>query len=169
MLVALYLFAIVAANLLVAQFGPSISVFNAFVFIGFDLTTRDALHEQWHGHGLVWKMLALIVAGGGISYALNRDALPIAVASCVAFVASETVDFLVYSALHRRSKLVKMNGSNIASAAVDSLVFPVLAFGGFLWPIILGQFVAKTVGGALWVLVLRWWDARKAVAIQVVR
>jgi len=46
-LVSLYLVAIVAANLSVAYFGASASIFNAFLFIGLDLTTRDLLHEQW--------------------------------------------------------------------------------------------------------------------------
>ena len=50
--VVLYLFAIVAANLLVARFGPSVTIINAFLFIGLDLTTRDGLHEAWGKSGL---------------------------------------------------------------------------------------------------------------------
>ncbi len=52
----------------------------------------------------------------------------------------------------------RINGSNIPSALVDSLVFPTLAFGSFLWPIVLGQFLAKVLGGFAWSMVFRWFD-----------
>jgi queuosine precursor transporter len=155
LLVALYLTAIVAANLLVTTYGPSISILNAFLFIGLDLTTRDALHEAWRGHHLAAKMTALIAAGSILSYVLSRNAGPIALASFVAFAAAATVDSLAYIALHERSYMVKVNGSNVLSAAVDSLIFPALAFGfPLLWPIVLGQFVAKVAGGWIWSVVL---------------
>ena len=155
-LVGLYLAAIVAANLSVAALGPAVSVINAFLFIALDLSSRDRLHEVWHGQGLVWKMGGLIVAGSVLSWALNRSAGAIALASLAAFAASATVDALVYHLLRRRSWLVRANGSNLLSAAVDSLVFPILAFGWPpLWAIVIGQFVAKTIGGALWAALLR--------------
>jgi len=49
---------------------------------------------------------------------------------------------------------VRVNGSNVVSAAVDSVVFPTLAFGSFLPWVILGQFLAKVAGGAVWSLIL---------------
>jgi len=154
-LVGLYLAAIVAANLLVATFGPAVSIVNAFALIALDLTSRDRLHEAWAGRGLAWRMAALIAAGSAISYLLNRSAGPIALASLAAFGASAVADALVYHRLRRRSWLVRANGSNVLSAAVDSLVFPILAFGWPpLWAIVIGQFVAKSVGGALWAWVL---------------
>lgn len=155
-LIGIYLAAIVAANLAVATFGPSITVVCAFLFIALDLTARDRLHEAWHGRGLVWKMGALIGAGSLLSYLLNASAGPIALASFVAFAAAGAADALVYAGLRDRAYLVKVNGSNVVSAAVDSVVFPALAFGlPLLWPIVVGQFVAKTLGGALWAVVLR--------------
>jgi hypothetical protein len=60
-LIALYLAAIVAANLSVAYFGPASTIVNAFLFIGLDLTARDRLHDAWHGRGLAWKMTLLII------------------------------------------------------------------------------------------------------------
>lgn len=123
---------------------------NAFLFIGLDLTGRDKLHEAWHGRGLLWKMAILIAAGSGISYALNRDAGQIAVASFIAFACAAIADTLVYSLLHDKAYMVKINGSNIISAAVDSLVFPTIAFGGFSPWITLGQFAAKVAGGYFW-------------------
>lgn len=154
-LVALYLFAIVSANLLVAEFGPSVSILNAFLFIGLDLSTRDSLHERWQGRDLWRNMAFLILAGSALSALLNWNAVPIAVASACAFFSAGVVDALVYEALGERSRLFRMNGSNVASAAVDSLVFPVIAFGlPILWPIVLGQFAAKVLGGALWAYIL---------------
>lgn len=155
MLIGLYLVAIVAANLLVAQFGPSVTVVNAFVFIGLDLTTRDALHDRWHGRHLWRNMIALILAGSVISALLNINAVPIAVASFAAFMAAGVVDTFVYIALGSRARLVRVNGSNVVSAAVDSLVFPALAFGfPLLWGIVIGQLIAKVGGGFLWSLIL---------------
>lgn len=154
MLIVLYLVAIVAANLSVAYFGPASTIVNAFLFIGLDLTTRDALHERWRGKHLWAKMLALIVVGSLLSWVLNRNAGPIALASFVAFAASGIADAAVYHILGERSRMLKVNGSNAVSSAVDSIVFPTLAFGGLMWGIVAGQFVAKVAGGYLWSLVL---------------
>lgn len=154
MLVLIYLAAIVLANLSVATFGPASTIINAFLLIGLDLSARDALHERWHGKALWAKMLALIAAGSLLSYAINANAGPIALASLLAFLASGVVDAIAYHALRRFPRLGRMIGSNVPSAAVDSLVFPTVAFGGIIWSIVIGQFVAKVVGGALWALVL---------------
>ena len=152
--VAAYLAAIVAANLIAARFGPAVTPFTAFALIGLDLVLRDELHEAWEHRHLVLKMGALILAGSAIAYLVNRDAGPIAVASCVAFAAASVVDTALYALLRRYPKLVRVNGSNVPAAAVDSVLFPTLAFGVFLWPVVLGQFLAKTVGGFVWSLLL---------------
>ena len=152
--IVMYLAAIILANLSSAHFGPAASVVNAFLFIGLDLTARDKLHEAWHKNGLLWKMGLLIAVGSGISYLLNRNAGMIAVASFTAFACAALADTIAYQFLYKKSYLVKVNGSNIFSAAVDSLVFPTIAFGGFMPLIILGQFAAKVFGGAIWAYVL---------------
>lgn len=154
MLIALYLFAITAANLSVAHFGPISTPFNAFLFIGLNLATRDKLHDLW-GQRVARNMLALIAAGGLISYALNAGAGRIALASVAAFALSETADAVIYHLNRRKPYLIRSNTSNVFGAVVDSVVFPVLAFGGFPLLIIAGQFVAKVAGGFLWSLVLR--------------
>jgi hypothetical protein len=154
MIVLLYLAAVVAANLSVAAFGPGATILNAFLFIGLDLTARDRLHDAWSGRRLWFRMALLIAAGGAISYALNRDAAQIAVASTVAFVVAGALDAAVYALLGDRSRLLRVNGSNVVGAAADSLIFPTLAFGGFLPLIVLGQFAAKCLGGLFWSLVL---------------
>lgn len=154
LLIGLYLGAIVLANLSVAQFGAGVTILNAFLFIGLDLTTRDMLHERWHAH--LWRNMALLIlSGSALSALLNWQSLPIAIASCGAFAAAGIADTLVYAALGDRAKLVKINGSNLISAGVDSLVFPLLAFGfPLLWGIVIGQWVAKVLGGFVWSWVL---------------
>jgi uncharacterized PurR-regulated membrane protein YhhQ (DUF165 family) len=141
----------VCANLIITQFGPVMAIPVAFLFIGLDLTARDHLHEAWHRRGLVWKMVLLIGTGSALSWFLNRDAGRIAIASFTAFACAGVADAIVYQLLGDRARMLKINGSNVVSAAVDSVIFPALAFGfPLLWPIMLGQFAAKTLGGAVW-------------------
>lgn len=152
--ITIYLVAIVIANLTVAWFGPSVIIINAFLFIGLDLTARDKLHEAWDNKGLIWKMGLLILAGSVISYALNKDAGRIAIASFSAFALAAVADTIIYHLLRDKIRLVKVNGSNLVSAGVDSIVFPTIAFGVFMPWIVLGQFVAKVLGGFVWSLIL---------------
>lgn len=161
--VILYLVAIVLANLTVAAFGPNMVIINAFLFIGLDLTARDHLHDTWRGNNLLPKMAALIAAGSILSWILNRNAGPIALASFVAFAAAAIVDAIIYQLMGKYPRWLRINGSNIPSAFVDSIIFPTLAFGSFLWPIVLGQFVAKTLGGFVWSLFFRWLDRHTAL------
>ena len=143
------------ANLTVTWWGPSVAIINAFLFIGLDLTARDYLHEAWRGDRLALKMAGLIATGSALSYLLNRNAGQIALASFVAFAAAAIVDTLVYHRLRHLPMWARMNGSNIPSAAVDSIVFPALAFGfPLMFGIMAGQFIAKVAGGAIWSVIL---------------
>lgn len=148
--VSIYFAAIVAANLLVATFGPWFSVVNSLVFIGLDLALRDSLHERWRGPMLWPRMLALIVGAGVVSYALNPAAGRIALASLVAFCVAGLVDAAVYHVMRSRPYLQRSNASNAAGALADSLIFPAIAFGGWLPAIVAMQFAAKVFGGAVW-------------------
>jgi len=161
--IALYLVAIVIANLTVSCFGPGVTIINAFLFIGLDLTARDKLHETWHNQGLWWKMTVLIFSGSLLSFILNKNAGQIAIASFIAFMLSGIVDTVVYHILHERAKLIKINGSNVFSAFVDSAAFPTIAFGSIMPLIILGQFLAKVFGGFIWSLILHKIDTWKVI------
>lgn len=154
-LIGVYLVAIVLANLTIALFGPQMAIVNAFLFIGLDLTARDGLHEIWKGKRLWLKMGALIAIGSILSWLLNRDAGQIALASFVAFACAGIVDAFVYHWLGGYPRWLRINGSNVPSAAVDSIIFPTLAFGVWMPWIVLGQFAAKVAGGLVWSLVLR--------------
>lgn len=143
--ILIYAAAMTLANLSVAHFGPAISPVNAFVLIGLDLALRDWLHVRLRP----LQMLALIAATGVLTYALNPAAGMIAVASSVAFTAAALADWATFARLGG-SWLRRSNGSNVAGAAVDSLIFPTLAFGALMPHIVAMQFAAKVAGGALW-------------------
>lgn len=143
--VLIYAAAMTLANLSVAAFGPAISPVNAFVLIGLDLALRDWLHVRLRP----WQMGCLILAAGGLTLLLNPAAGKIALASSVAFTAAALVDWATFVRL-RGTWLYRANGSNVAGAAVDSLIFQTLAFGALMPHIVLLQFVAKVAGGALW-------------------
>src|SRR5262245_31063084 len=114
-----YLGAIVAANLSVDHWGPTAAVYNAFLFIGLDLTCRDRLHDLWHDR-LLRNMAVLIAAGSALSYVcgLLLGSGPqvgrIALASCVAFGAAATADGIVYHLLRHRGWYERVNQSNMA-------------------------------------------------------
>lgn len=148
--IAAYAAAMILANLSVAAFGPWVSPINAFVLIGLDLALRDWLHVRLR----VWQMGALIASTGALTYLLNPAAGQIALASSVAFTAAALVDWGVFMRVPG-SWLKRSNTSNVAGAAVDSLVFPTLAFGALMPQIVLAQFAAKVAGGAVWALLLR--------------
>jgi len=150
MLIFIYVFAIVAANLLVSHFGPWFSPINAFVLIGLDLALRDRLHDKWAGRYLWPKMVGLIATAGIISYILNPAAGIIAVASVTAFTVAGLLDAFVYHVLGKQHFLVKSNGSNSVGGLADSLIFPTIAFGALMPAIVLMQFVAKVAGGMVW-------------------
>lgn len=147
--VIVYVVAMTLANLSVATFGPSVTAINAFVLIGLDLSLRDWLHVRLK----VWQMGILILFTGLLTFALNPAAGQIAIASAVAFTLAAIVDWGTFVKL-RGTWLIRANGSNIAGAAVDSVIFPTIAFGALMPEIVIVQFIAKVAGGALWVWLL---------------
>jgi hypothetical protein len=144
--ITVYAIAMTIANLLVVAFGPAITPVNAFFLIGLDLALRDWLHIKLSAK----KMLGLIVATGAITYALNPAAGQIAIASAVSFTAAAFIDWGVFQRLSNQSWIVRSNASNVAGAAVDSLIFPTIAFGVLMPQIVAMQFIAKVAGGAIW-------------------
>lgn len=148
--IAIYAMAMTAANLSIAAFGPWISPINAFLFIGLDLTLRDWLHERLSK----MQMLFLIAVSGLITYCFNAGAGKIAVASALSFSIAAVVDWLVFSKV-KGSWMKRSTTSNIAGAAVDSVVFPTIAFGVLMPQIIALQFVAKVIGGYVWSILIK--------------
>ena len=145
--IAAYAAAAVAANFSIYLFGSSAAPVNAFILIGFDLVMRDYLHAHLSRLG----MAAVIAASSLLTFLLAPGAKQIAVASGIAFLCAGTVDWLVFRTA-KGSWLRRSNLSNTAGAAADSVIFPLIAFGGLFPSIMLLQFVCKTAGGALWAL-----------------
>lgn len=147
---AIYVAAIVSANLLVSYFGPWFSPINSFLLIGLDFSLRDRLHDRI---GL-WPVLGLVVLAGAVSYATNPASAGIAVASAVSFLIANTADTAVYQKMRGKAWALRSNASNTAGSAVDSLIFPWLAFGALMPHIVMAQFAAKLAGGFVWSLLL---------------
>jgi uncharacterized PurR-regulated membrane protein YhhQ (DUF165 family) len=150
-LIAVYIAAMVTANLLVWWLGPWFSPINAFVLIGLDLTMRDVMQERLNRS----QLATVIVAGGIITWLVNPAARQIALASATAFILAALADWLAYSLLRSKPWLIRSNGSNVVGAAIDSIVFPTLAFGAFMPAIIALQFAAKVGGGLIWSILIR--------------
>jgi queuosine precursor transporter len=149
-LVAAYLGAAVAANLGVAAYGAAALPVSAFLLIPFDLCSRDLLHERWEGRRLKARMAALIAAGSLLSFVAQPSAGQVALASALSFAATATADALVYSAARHLGRGARMNLSNACSAALDSLVFPLVAFEATTAALSGSQAGAKFVGGLFW-------------------
>lgn len=151
-LISIYFVSIVAANLLVAGH-PERSPYIAFLIIGLILIVRDRLHCQWEGRSLALRMGSLIVAAGALSFALQPMAGRIAIASVAAFVTAEVLDSAAFHWLREMPWFKRSNLSNLPSAAADSAIFILVAFGP-LWGLIALQFFAKLAGGFVWSAVL---------------
>jgi uncharacterized PurR-regulated membrane protein YhhQ (DUF165 family) len=161
-LIVLYLAAIVAANQTIAAYGPSAVLYVGAGLIAFNLVARDILHDAFHEHRLA-KMALLIATGAALSYTLNADAAKVALASAAAFAASEAVDAITYQAMRRRPWLARCNASNVLSAAVDTLVFFSLAFGGVPVALAFAQVCAKVAGGVVYSLLVEHREPRDAL------
>ena len=150
---------IVAANYLTTRFG--------FVPVGFGLAAtagtfaagvtlalRDAIQDTL-GRKAV---LAAIVAGSILSFAVADPA--IALASAVAFLLAELLNFAVYTPIRERARFgdkrwaVAVASSNLVGAVVDTAVFIGIAFGASaIVPAMAGQLVGKAWATVLYLLI----------------
>jgi len=153
---ALYVAAIPITNWLFAYVGvlpvPGTSyVFHPLAFVvGFWLVLRDFAHKEL---GDRW-IFAPVFVGMALSYLTSSPR--IAIASAIAFLVSEVVDYLVYRfsgrPLHQRVLL-----SSAASVPVDSVLFSGIAFGlASINPVTFGiMLVAKMTGAVVVSEILR--------------
>jgi hypothetical protein len=155
LLILLYLGAVILANIIISIFGIQAAIPVGFFLIGLDLSSRDSLHDRWKHQHLFLRMILLIGSGSILTAVLNINAGQIALASFFAFLSAGMSDMVIYSLLGERTRLIRMNGSNLISAAVDTILFQAIAFGFPLSiPILLMQYVAKVFGGFFWSLIL---------------
>lgn len=149
-----YIGSIVLANWLLATVGvvplwglavPA-GTFAAGLAFTFRDLTQDALGRWW--------TVGAILIGAALSALLSWQ---LALASGLAFLASESLDFLVYSPLRGRHWLGAVALSNTAGLVLDSVLFLALAFGSLAF--LPGQVVGKLATTVLAVVVLgtvRW-------------
>jgi uncharacterized PurR-regulated membrane protein YhhQ (DUF165 family) len=139
-LLAAYIATIPAANWLVAHVGQLPVGFGytapaGVYMVGLALVLRDLARET-AGRAAV---VAAIAAGAALSWWLADPAL--AVASAVAFLVAETMDFAVYEPLRQRGLAVAVLASNAVGLLADSLIFLKLAFGSLAY--LPGQLLGK--------------------------
>ncbi len=151
----LFLFAFVAANLIVKYFGAYGLWFSSFLLIPFDFVCRCLIHERYSGTRLVLLLGALTVAAGICTVAINWDARSIALASVCGFAAAQLGAGVFYQINKENgSWFFKVNISDLCAIVLDSVVFQLVAFATFSIGITLGQVVIKFAGGLLWYFII---------------
>lgn len=136
----LYVFSIVAANLLISLFGVfclyNICVPAGALMVGATFTLRDRTQQEV-GKYSCWYWMLLAAA---ITSIFSGE---VALASTIAFLLSESADWVVftYSKYSPRKRSIL---SNIIGIPVDSFVFVPLIFG-WDYKIILGQIIVKII------------------------
>lgn len=147
----IYVLAAIAANLSAFHFGMWATPINSILFVGLDMALRDRMHDA---HGPM-KASVVVFSAALVSVAVAPGSMTIALASSVSFVAAGLASAVAFQLAIRHKWMVRSNAGNIAHAATDSLVFPLLAFGGFYPAIVVAQFAAKVIGGLVWSVILR--------------
>jgi uncharacterized PurR-regulated membrane protein YhhQ (DUF165 family) len=138
-----FLACILAANYVTTQYGMVPVGFGLVAtagtyFAGLSFVLRDAVQDT-SGR---WATLVLIVAGASLSYLVSDPF--IALASGVAFLASETADLAIYTPLRERGYIRAAVASNVVGAVVDTFLF--LHIAGFP---IAGAWQGQVVGKLL--------------------
>lgn len=138
---AAFLACILVANYVTTEYGMIPVGFGLVAtagtyLAGLTFVLRDSIQD---GAGK-YAVLALIVVGAALSYFVAAPF--IALASGVAFLASETADLIVYTPLRRRGYVRAAIASNVVGALVDTVLF--LWIAGFpVWGSVPGQMVGK--------------------------
>ncbi len=134
-----YIATIFLANWAIVTFGPVPVGFGLVApagvyFAGLAFTLRDLVQDRL---GRVAVVVAILV-GAALSAVLSPE---FALASGVAFLVSELLDFAVYTPLRQRNWIVAIALSNTVGLLADSALFLWLAFGDLAF--LPGQIVGK--------------------------
>lgn len=153
----LYMLSIILGNFFVSYFG----IVNMFgltfpagaLWIGITFSMRDFVQKEW-GDGKVWYfMIASTIMTTILGVGLSQLPIPpwkVALASAVAFIVSESIDWLVYW-MTKLDITWRIIISNLFSTPIDSMLFVGIAFGSFsfLQPPVYGQAIVKYLSGLL--------------------
>ncbi len=152
---ALFLACIPAANWMIGHVGtvcvpqgpclvpvaPGLLAPSGVLAAGAALVLRDVVQRCL---GLGWGFAA-VLAGAALSAFVAPPALVLA--SCAAFLLSETADLAVYTPLQRRGLVLAVVASSGLGLVVDSVVFLHLAFGSL-------DFLPGQVVGKVWAVLV---------------
>lgn len=130
---------------------PAGVLFAGAAFTFRDLT-QDALGRRWTAGAII---------AGALCSALVSPQL--ALASGLAFLVSETADFIVYTPIRERNWLLAVALSNTVGLLFDSVLFLWLAFGNL--DFLVGQVWGKVSMTILAVLILSLLRGRRAVSV----
>lgn len=114
---------------------------SGVLLAGLALVLRDLVQRRL---GKLWSLVAILI-GALLSWWLAPPAL--VVASALAFLLSELVDFAVYTPLQERRLILAVVASSMVGLVVDSMVFLYLAFGSL-------DFIAGQIVGKSWMVLL---------------
>lgn len=146
---AVYIGAILTANILSAHFGLVSVGFGLLVSAGtyaagFALLSRDFVHRYLGLPGV----LVGITVGLFLSWFLATPAL--AMASATAFLVAEIADLVVFLWIRPRGFARAALASNVVSAPIDTVLF--LWIAGF--PLVFESIVGQMVGKILWATIV---------------
>ncbi len=152
-----YMISIIVGNLLVSYFGiikfMGLTFPTGAILIGLTFSLRDLVQREW-GDCKVWYfMLISTLITSILSVILSNLSIPpwkVALASAVAFLISEAVDWFVY--LTTKLDIIwRIIISNLFSTPIDSILFVGIAFGtfDFLQPPVYGQAIVKYLSGLI--------------------
>ena len=134
---------------------PGLGIDPTLPIIGATLCLRDWVQAAW-GRALT---VGAIVIGAAISAVVSPE---VALASGLAFLASELSDQAIWTLLNRRP-VVAVAASGLVGAAVDTTTFLLVAFGTVdTWGV---QWVGKAVTILFVAAAMQVWRSRRGVAI----
>lgn len=159
--VLLFVLTAAIANWLTTHFGMihvgfGLTATAGTLAAGLSLTLRDVIQDVSGG-----RVVFLAILGGAILSLLTSNPA-LALASGTAFFVSEIADYMIYTPLRNRGRILfAVFLSNTVGAIVDTFLFLTLAFGASSITLIsmLGQLVGKTyvtVATLVYVTVSRW-------------
>lgn len=149
-MIVAYVAMFVAANVSVSVFGVWVTPINALVLIAGDMVVRDRIQHDCGARASILSCLLACI----ITAIAMPDSGMIAVASftsaMVACVGSASVFRLRSGDFYSKSM-----PANIAAAAIDSVLFPLIAFDAIMPGVTLAQFAAKTIGSTVILLIMK--------------
>lgn len=170
-----YMLSIVLANFTVAYFGL-VTWFGwltfpaGAIFIGLCFSLRDFVQREFGHRDVWWFMIASTVITAILGPILSHLPIPlwkVALASSVAFIVSEAIDWAVYYFL-KKDIIWRICVSNLFSVPIDSILFVGIAFGSFsfLAPPVWGQSIIKYISGLLVIPFLLYVRNRRKLATE---